>query len=92
MLAVSLIFLFVYAMFFSAVFFRLFLLSVGFVSFLFMVEYLLTSNTLSLVFDHHHIVYKFEWINLNYLLLFDSITLYFILLTLLLFVLCILLA
>lgn len=86
------IFLFVYAMFFSAAFFRLFLLFVGFCSFLFMVEYLLTSNTLSLVFDHYCLVYKFGWINLNYLLLFDSITLYFILLTLLLFVLCILLA
>lgn len=88
----GLIFLFIYTMFFSAAFFRLFLLFVGFFSFLFMLECLLTSNTLSLMFDHYYLIYKLEWINLSYLLLFDSITLYFILLTLLLFIVCILLA
>jgi len=78
-------------MFFSAAFFQLFLLFAGAFCFLFILEYLLTSNTLSLVFDHYYLIYKFEWISLSYLLVFDSITLYFTLLTLLLFILCVLL-
>lgn len=86
------LFVFLYVMFFSAAFFRLFLLFVSFGFFLLALTYLLTSNTLGSLFDHYYLIYKFEWVNLDYLLLIDNVALYFILLTLLLFIVCILLA
>ena len=92
MLLSALSFFFVYVLFFSAATFKLFLLTVGFVFFIFCTTLLLTTNALTAVFSHHTLVYKFDFLNLTYSLLLDGITLYFILLTLLLLIVCTLLA
>lgn len=83
-------FLLMYVMFFSASIFKLFLLAIGFIFFLCITYFLLTSNILVTIFSDSIIIYKFKILNLTYSLLFDGVTLYFMLLTLLLFVVCIL--
>lgn len=88
----ALSFFFVYVLFFSAATFKLFLLTVGFIFFIFCTTLLLTTNALTAIFSHHTLVYKFDFLNLTYSLLLDGITLYFILLTLLLLIVCTLLA
>lgn len=50
------------------------------------------SNTLSSVFSLSLFVYKLELLNLTYMFLIDGISIYFLLLTLLLFIICVLIA
>jgi len=66
-----------------------------FLAFLFLIVTLqltLSTNSLLTVFDYYVSLYQFKFINLNYVLAFDGLTLYFILLTVLLFIVCLLLA
>jgi proton-translocating NADH-quinone oxidoreductase chain M len=89
----ALIFFFtLYLLFFSAATFKLFMLFLGFFVFLFSVFLLLTTNTLLTIFSGYIISYKFEVLNLTYFLFFDGISLYFVLLTVLLYVISVLLA
>lgn len=82
----------VFLMFFSLVLFKLYTLFLAFLLLLVALQLVINSNSLLTVFDYYINVYKFEFINLNYVLAFDGITLYFILLTALLFIVCLLLA
>ena len=91
MLLSGLFFLSIFSFFLSATSFKLLLLFGAFFSFLITTHLLITVSTLSTLFNHYILIYKFEFLNLSYSLLFDGITLYFILLTLLLFIICILL-
>lgn len=77
--------------FFSASFFRVLLLFLGFICFTLFLQLLLNANTLFTTFDYYMLVYDFKFLNVAYMLSFDSVTLYFVLLTLLLFLVCILL-
>lgn len=81
-----------FLMFFSSALFKLYTL---FLAFLFLgvaLQLTLSTNSLLTVFDYYVSLYQFKFINLNYVLAFDGLTLYFILLTLLLFIVCLLLA
>lgn len=86
-----LLFVFTYVFFLSAAAFKLFLLTFSLFAFLVATHFIVTVTTLTSLFSQHITLYQFDFLNLSYSLLFDGITLYFILLTLLLFILCILL-
>ena len=91
MIFASLLFFFFYTLFFSATLFRLLLLLVSFFFLILTLQFLLLNNSLFSIYDFYLLVYKFNLLGLTYLLLFDNISMYFILLTLLLFLICILL-
>jgi len=92
MLLVLACFFCVYFIFFSATAFRLFLLFLGFVGLVSTFFMLLHLSTLISIFNYAALGYKFEFLNLAYLFLIDGISIYFILLTILLFIVCVLVA
>lgn len=53
---------------------------------------LLHLNTLVSIFSYAQLLYKFNFLNLTYLVLVDGISIYFISLTTLLFIVCVLVA
>lgn len=85
-------FLSIYMFFFSFAFFKLFILVFSFLFFILFLQLLLSISTLSTIFDFYFLIYEFRFVNLTYLVAFDSITLYFTLLSILLILLCVLLA
>lgn len=87
----AIFFLYIYILYFSASAFRVFLLIAGFLSLLATVHLLVTTNALVTLFSHSAVIYKFEFLNISFVWLLDGITLYFIFLTALLFIVCILL-
>jgi NADH:ubiquinone oxidoreductase subunit 4 (subunit M) len=85
-------FLSLFLMFFSSMLFKLYTLFLAFLVLIVALQFTLSTNSLLTVFDYYISLYQFKFINLNYVLAFDGLTLYFILLTVLLFIVCILLA
>lgn len=92
MLLSSILFFFIYLVFFSASVLRLFLLFLGSLGFLAALFSLFYANTLSAIFTTSIFIYKLEAVNLTYMFLIDGISAYFLLLTLLLFIICVLIA
>lgn len=91
-LFVTALFFLIYCLFFSATAFRLFTLTFSVALFVFTTHLLITTSTLTTLFSHYIVIHKFEFLGLSYALLLDCITLYFLLLTFLLFIICVLLA
>jgi len=85
-------FLSLFLMFFSSALFKLYMLFLAFLFLIVTLQLTLSTNSLLTVFDYYVSLYQFKFINLNYVLAFDGLTLYFILLTVLLFIVCLLLA
>lgn len=92
MLVAAFFFFVFYVIFFSTGAFRLFLLFLGGCSSLAVLVMLFYSNTLSALFSYSAFLYKFEALNITYIFLLDGISLYFLLLTAVLFLLCTLIA
>lgn len=92
MLFLFCVFLSLYFLFFSVTAFRLFLLFLGFIGLIYSLLLILHLSTLVSIFNYASAGYKFEFLSLTYLFLVDGISIYFILLTVLLFILCVLVA
>jgi NADH:ubiquinone oxidoreductase subunit 4 (subunit M) len=81
-----------FLIFFSTTLFKLYTLFIAFLALLVLLQVTLNANSLLTVFDYSAQLYRFEFINVEYTLAFDSVTLFFLLLTVLLFIVCLLLA
>lgn len=85
-------FVFLLIYFYSAGFVKQITLFFFFFNFLVWLLFLLKFSFLTLNFEYFILIYKFNVLNVNYCLLFDSLSLYFILLTALLMILCLIIA
>lgn len=92
MFLVSLGFCTCFLIFFSTTLFKLYTLFIAFLALVISLQIIINANSLLTAFDYYAQLYRFEFINIEYTLAFDSITLYFVLLTVLLFIVCVLLA
>lgn len=79
-------------LFASSVLYKLYALFLAFMVLIVTLQLLIGANSLLTVFDYYVSIYRFDFININYTLAFDGLTLYFVFLTALLLIVCLLLA
>jgi proton-translocating NADH-quinone oxidoreductase, chain M len=87
----AILFFSIYFFFLSTFYFKMLLLFFSFFCLVIFLIFLLSINTTLSLFNLYSFSYKFDFFNFTYCFLMDSLSLYFIILTVFLFIICILL-